>query len=234
MHPMDKDWSNGFVFQSAHDIRIRGFLTEDLARRLEEGFKELNRAINFIRVETPCIVPERIVEQHQSAEFPVWEVGHEQFVGKLFLRPETTKGTYTAIQMLFPQASLLKKQLPVCVWQSGKSFRVEQDKAFRNLRFKEFYQLEFQLVYSEGTAADYHVAAVEVIQDILFRIYGRRRIRAIVVEDDRPFYSTKTTDIYLDDHEIVAISNRTDFEHPVLEVACGLDRLVALYDRVIE
>ena len=44
-----------------------------------------------------------------------------------------------------------------------------------------------------------------------------------------PFYSKKTTDLYLDEWEVIAISSRTDFKYPVLEVSCGLDRLVAIF-----
>ena len=232
MQPMNEKWSNGFVLHSDHDIRIRGFLIEDISRRLEEGFKKLNRAVNFIRIETPCVVPDHVVEQHQKSDFPVWSVDNKDHVGKLFLRPETTRGTYEAFHMLFPQANNLRKQLPLCLWQAGKSFRIEQDKAFRNLRFKEFYQLEFQLAYGEGTAANYHAAAISIMSDILRRIYSN--IGIVITGAETPFYSKETTDLFIGDHEVVAISSRTDFEHPVVEIACGLDRLVALYEGIIE
>lgn len=47
-------------------------------------------------------------------------------------------------------------------------------------------------------------------------------------QDKLPHYSNRTTDLYLDQHEIVGISNRTDFDFSVLEIACGLDRICAL------
>ena len=227
MQPMN-DWPNGLIFYTEDDIRIREFLISTISQRLMERMRMLNPAISFIRVETPCLVPASYTDGHIQSGFPVWNVSHGD--EKLFLRPETTKGTYELLKTLFPQESQLKKRLPVCVWQSGLSFRVEQDKAFSKLRFKQFYQMEFQLVYAPGTAADYHEHAVKSIRWILngiYKIYGAIETK----EDELPFYSTKTTDVYLFNHEVIAISSRKDFDFPVLEISCGLDRLTALYNQ---
>ncbi len=216
-------WPNGLIYYTADDIRIRNFLISEISERLKAAFKELNRAIEFVRIETPCLVPQSIVQDHIDDDFDLWKVEKED----LYLRPESTKGTFLMFPVVCPQKTKLAKILPMCLWQAGLSFRVEQDNTFAHLRFKQFYQLEFQLAYHEGTKANYHACAVNSIQAILRHIFPQKDIRS--EPTDPPFYSKKTTDIYLHDHEAVAISDRTDFEYPILEVSCGLDRLTAIY-----
>ena len=121
--------------------------------------------------------------------------------------------------------------MPLCLYQVSLSFRDEKDKTFNNMRFKQFYQLEFQLAYGASTKADYHVSAVDSVVNLLSRLFPSREIRAEVLNEDCPFYSEKTTDIYIDRWEIVAISSRTDYIHPIVEISCGLDRLVAIWQQ---
>lgn len=226
MQPMP-DWPNGLIYHTEQDIRIREFLISEISAHLRDAFKKLNRAIDFVRVETPCIVPKELLASHQKADFALWKLEDSEFC----LRPESTIGTYLMFPVLFPQKKQLERNLPLCLWQSGLSFRVEQDKAFTNLRFKQFYQLEFQLAYREGTQADYHACAVHAMSFFL-----RQRFEAEglgfwyeELETDRPFYSKQTTDLYLDQYEVIAVSSRTDFDYPVVEVSCGLDRLTVLW-----
>jgi hypothetical protein len=236
MQPMP-DWPNGLIYYTERDIRIREFLIQEISHRLENSLQELNRAIRFIRVETPCMVPPEVVKEHIEAKFPLWAatdlsvpMDNSGIAVPLYLRPESTRGTYLMFDVLFPQIPQQAKMLPLCLWQSGLSFRIEQDKTFSNLRFKQFYQLEFQLAYAEGTKADYHSAAVVAMQIILESLLPHRKGDTVVVADDeRPFYSAKTTDLYCNNHEVVAISARKDFVYPVVEISCGLDRLTAIY-----
>lgn len=218
---------NGLVYQTADDIRVREFLISQISEKLQTSFRQLNRAIAFQRIETPCLVPKSIVQDHIDDNFELYQVADG-----LYLRPESTKGTFLMFSEVFPQESHLRKNLPFCLWQSGLSFRVEQDKTFANLRFKQFYQLEFQIAYAEGTMADYHRCAINSMCEILKSLFPHRQIDVKV--ERPPFYSRKTTDIYLHNREVVAISNRTDFRYPILEVSCGLDRLVAIYQNDID
>ncbi len=222
MKPMP-EWPNGLIYHTEQDIRIREFLILDISSRLRAAFKKLNRAIDFVRVETPCIIPEELLAKHREADFDLWKLEDSEFC----LRPESTIGTYLMFSVLFPQKKQLERNLPLCLWQSGLSFRVEQDKTFTNLRFKQFYQLEFQLAFREGTQADYHACAVDTMREFLRR--QPLEYREEELEADRPFYSERTTDIYLDQWEVVAVSSRTDFDYPVVEVSCGLDRLTMVW-----
>jgi len=217
------NWPNGLVCYTADDLRIRNFLIWEISERLRAAFKELNRSIDFRQVETPCLVPSSVVQDHLEDDFKVWQIADEE----LYLRPESTKGTFLMFPVVCPQEQSLAKRLPLCLWQVGLSFRAEQDKTFANLRFKQFYQLEFQLAYREGTKADYHECAVNSMLEILAHLFPQKSLRTEIPTP--PFYSRKTTDIYLHEREAVAISDRTDFKYPILEISCGLDRLTAIY-----
>lgn len=227
------DSPNGLVYYSEQDLINRQFLIDDISNRIKTTFKKANRAIDFIRIETPCLVPQTIIAEHLDAQFPLWSAVSTSDSEKLWLRPESTKGTYQMFDVLFPQDSEFKKNLPVCLWQSGLSFRVEQDKTFRHLRFKQFYQLEFQIAYSETTKADYHLIAADTMHKFLLDRFPSMFVaREYLKDDELPFYSKTTADLYLSQEnerwEVIAISNRTDFKVPIIEISCGLDRLTYL------
>jgi len=239
MQPV-KDWPNGLICYTESDINAREYLIRIISSRLQDSMKNINRKIEFMRVETPSLVPCSIVSAHQEANFSTWQVNNSNSKDIFALRPESTAGTFMMFEHLFPQENILVKRLPLCLWQSGLSFRVEQDKSFSNLRFKQFYQIEFQLAYSEGTKADYHTHAVESIMNILeflFPLYKKEKslysVDLVEFPEEMPFYSEKTTDIYLADVEVVAVSTRTDFRYPVIEISCGLDRLLAFHQQVV-
>ncbi len=235
-------WPNGLICYTEADIRAREYLIRAISCSMQDWMRTLNRGISFERVETPCLIPKEVASAHIDADFPLWHVSGGQLEKieddeHLWLRPESTAGTYKMFSELYPQESHLRKVLPLCLWQVSLSFRREQDKTFSNLRFKQFYQLEFQLAYAEGTKADYHTHAVEGMIELLkflFPLCARDKsiyplILGDEIDEQRPFYSAKTTDIYVTDTEMVAISTRTDFRYPILEISCGLDRLTALY-----
>jgi glycyl-tRNA synthetase len=116
--------------------------------------------------------------------------------------------------------------MPIVVWQHGKSFRREQDQVVKNMRLKEFYQLEFQIIYADSTANDYSVGLQEqLIRDISLFV-GDCRIEK---SDRLPSYSESTMDIICNktNMEICSISKRNDFAGAkVLEIAIGTDRCV--------
>lgn len=149
------------------------------------------------------------------------------------LRAETTASSYLYAEHLL-KTGLARP--PVCVWQAGKSFRRETNDGARasELRFNEFYQIEFQCVYKIDTKADVRGCAEVAIQKAIKSITRADEIR-MVPSDRLPSYSQETRDVevpYGDKwKEMCSISTRTDFPIEnmlVLEVAVGLDRLVVV------
>jgi glycyl-tRNA synthetase len=159
----------------------------------------------------------------------------------LALRPETTPGSYVYAQHLLNTHS--GARLPLCVWQTGKSFRRESDQVTKNMRLKEFYQQEFQCLYTADTGNDYHAMMQEPVRKLVAETIS---LPTRVVPSDRlPSYSQVTVDVEVNNGdrwmEICSISRRTDFPQKsrvqtrtgpvekdvlVLEVAIGLDRCV--------
>ena len=114
------------------------------------------------------------------------------------------------------------------------------------MRLKEFYQQEFQCIYSADTLNDYQEKILEPLRVMFQKVIG---LPARIVESDRlPSYSQRTMDIEIDNGdkwmEICSISKRTDFPQKVkfqgksgvtekdmlvLEIAIGLDRCIYNY-----
>lgn len=161
---------------------------------------------------------------------------------ELVLRPETTPGSYEYAKYLFDSGT----RPPVVIWQSGKSFRRENDQPNKHCRFKEFYQQEFQCIFTEDTKNDYQSAILPKLKLMFEENIG---LPCRIVESDRlPSYSMKTMDVEVFNEdkwmEICSVSLRKDFSNKikfttktgsvekaclVLEVAIGLDRCVYNY-----
>lgn len=219
-----QDYPNGLVFHSEADIERREHLINVVKRCVVECLQELNPAWGVYRVEAPLLVPNELVSAEYSEEdyFKVDE--------RLSLRPETTAGSYLYAKHLLEQAEksgAKQYRPPVVVWQVGPSFRREQDQPTTKIKFKQFYQQEFQCIYSKNTLNDYHEKILEPLAALIER---RISLSAVKVEEsDRlPSYSSRTTDLVIDGMEVCSISTRTDFEgYNVLEIAFGLDRLLS-------
>jgi glycyl-tRNA synthetase (class II) len=211
-------FSNATVMWSEEEIELREALIREIPSILKRTWTELNPAVKMERIETPILTPGSYLEGHIKTGFELINAGERGF-----LRPETTAGTFEAFALKFPQAGQLKKQLPYCLWQVGKSFRDEtnpETMRASKLRLVEFYQMEFQLFVSEGTKADYVSAAL----NSLVKRFGGSAIGA----DELPHYSRITTDWMMSGLEVAGCSIRTDWPYgEVHEVAIGLDRLVA-------
>lgn len=236
---------NGLVFWDENEVCLREFLVGRFERAIRSELLGMNPAWQFTRIEAPLLTPRDLVNPNYTAD-DIWlQVMHEGERG-LVLRPETTPGSYLYAQQLL-RAS--KAKPPFVVWQAGKSFRREQDQVSKNLRLKEFYQQEFQCIFTEDTLNDYHAKILEPMRRTLQEAIG---IDARVVLSDRlPSYSLKTCDVEVDDKiagrwmEVCSISLRKDFPCKfvlnkkdgskvekallVLEVAIGLDRCVYEY-----
>lgn len=135
-------------------------------------------------------------------------------------------GSFLYAQELLNSHNERKMRLPLCVWQHGKSFRNEQDEKISNMRLKEFYQLEFQIIYSKTTSNDYYSKIVPYINYLINNMVDKSYIEA---SDRLPDYSEVTTDIIIETNkmEVCSISKRKDFEGAnVVEIAIGTDRCV--------
>lgn len=209
-------------FYSEEEIEDREYLIKMFYRSISNHFKEKNKAFQFVRVEGPTLC------------YWEYEQGGETFniEGEVFnLRPETTASSLTYAQHLLQSKEC---KAPLCVWQSGKSYRNEKNDgaSISKLRFNEFYQLEFQIIYSPETKLDVFDEAVtsmlRSLQNLLIDDY-------VTCHSDRlPHYSYITIDF--ETHykeklkEICSISQRKDMEpeYKIVEIAIGLDRMLAI------
>lgn len=227
----------GLPFWTEEEIRIREQAIITLTAAVRGALERLNSAWTFQRVEGPLLTP----RQHISSAYDDSDIFMLQ--AKLgedaaALRAETTASSYLALEAMLKRGDV---RFPVCVWQAGKSFRVEASDGATasNLRYNEFYQLEFQCAYKANSKADYRAAVEPVVGAAIKRITGAADWR-LVPSDRLPAYSETTNDIEVPyTHpgsaekwkEMCSISTRTDFPQDdvrVLEVAIGLDRLVAV------
>lgn len=215
---MKQCFTNATVAWDDLEIARRESLITEIPLLLKRQWKGLNNWVDFHRVETPILTPESHLQSHIDAHFELIKASNRGY-----LRPETTAGTFEALKLRYPQASSLKKRMPLCLWQVGLSFRDEKNAETMRaskLRLVQFYQMEFQLFCSHDTKAPYLEAAIKALTSL----YGGEA----VVPEDLPHYSRKTIDWMMDGLEVAGLSERTDWEHGVVfEVAIGLDRLVA-------
>jgi glycyl-tRNA synthetase len=225
---------------SEDEIEYREHLIRRISRGMIDSLTSLNPAWQFMRIESPVLIPKNQIDLAYTSEdiFHTDDTAHGY---PLCLAPETTIYSYLYA------ADLIKRhqRFPFCVWQVRKSFRKESlDGAnAAKMRYKEFYQMEFQCFFTKGTKADIHTWLVGEMTDLIAT--GYRKVRN-TPSDRLPSYSLKTTDIEVFDEnadesrEIASISERTDFFEDadfrgdaahgvrVVEVAFGLDRLVQL------
>lgn len=222
---------NGLLFWTEQQIDIRNTFVEFFRKQVALTLRATNRAWQIFQVEAPILTPRPFVNQNYGAE-------DMYIVEDLVLRPETTPGSYVAAKTILDQGAAP----PICVWQVGKSFRREQDQPLKQMKLKEFYQQEFQCIYTEDTANDYHAAVLPSVSKMIANMVG---LPTRVVESDRlPSYSKKTMDVEVDNGdkwmEVASISLRTDFPHKVkfktaekallvVEIAIGVDRCVYNY-----
>ena len=215
--------SNGLVFWSEEEIRLREMMKNHFVAALSSNLKIQNRGFELIQVEAPLITPRIFINANYTDEDMF--VLDENFV----LRPETTMGSYRAILELLSPHNERKIKPPVVVWQHGKSFRKEQDQPTKFMRLKEFYQLEFQIAYGISTMNDYSISLIPAMQKAIADMIGPCKIEP---SDRLPDYSESTMDIICEKNnmEVASISKRKDLSGlKVLEVAIGTDRCVYNY-----
>ncbi|RUM46528.1 MAG: hypothetical protein DSY80_01950 [Desulfocapsa sp.] len=226
------DEIGGLRFWNEREILSRTHVQEQLVLAVKIGLRRVNPAWRFFQCETPILTPETHIHAEYVGGSDVYITNGKAAGHGLYMRPETTAGSYAYMKQLLNKS---KVRLPLCVWQAGKSFRqeVNDGASAAKLRFNEFWQLEFQCCYAEGTKADYQA---HILPDLLATMLTLGSGKVRTVDSDRlPSYSTKTVDIEMYDFsydrwvEVASISERTDNENGhVLEIAIGLDRLVSL------
>jgi glycyl-tRNA synthetase len=218
-------------FYEESEIELREMMTARIASTVKNTLSGVNSAWKFKRVEGSILTPQNFVSASYD-EDDIFVTQVEKAGTKLVLRPETTVSSYQFARKLYA-----KEKFPLCVWQVGKSFRVEKSDGATaaKLRFNEFYQLEFQCIYSVGTKADYRAYLMEAVSKQISMFLFGEKIR--FVESDRlPEYSESTLDIEVpfreDWKEIASCSIRTDFAEDirVCEIAIGLDRLIEIHN----
>lgn len=239
---------NSLVIWEEKELRIRRFIEDSLKEEIKTILLSQNQAWKFYQIEAPCLIPMDLINPNYTND-DVWvqEKKVDDMV-QLVLKPETTSSSYVYAQHLLNTNRCLP---PLVVWQTSKSFRREQDQVLKHMRLKEFYQQEFQCIYSADTMNDYQENVLESIRKTLEDLIA---LPTRIVESDRlPSYSLRTMDIEVWNEdkwmEICSISKRTDFPQKarftvksnviekdllVLEIALGIDRILYNYLKRIE
>lgn len=225
---------NSLPFYTEQEILLKEYIINFIHLNVKDILKKQNSAWDFHRIESPCLIPRDLVNENYTNE-DLWvqeSLNHSEVV----LKPETTPATYAFMLEYFKHNNALP---PVCFWQVSKSFRREQDQATKHCRFKEFYQQEFQCLYTKDTKNNYQENIINDLAEMFLNLLALP-VR-VVLSDRLPDYSLKTIDIevYNADKwmEICSVSLRKDFpinpliknkptECYVLEIATGVDRLI--------
>jgi glycyl-tRNA synthetase len=215
-------------FWDENEIELREMFQQRAVSTVKRALTTSNPAWRYFRMEGPILTPEALVSSEHIKSGDVFTVSGGRASVPLVLRAETTGSSYA-----YARNTIGK--MPICVWQSGKSFRTESSDGASpsKLRFNEFWQLEFQCIYADTTKADYRDALIKALTVEIARFTGKN-VRT-VASDRLPVYSSSTLDIeveYAPDkwREMASCSTRTDYAVDMLvcEIAIGLDRIVAM------
>lgn len=216
----------GLRFWSEEEIELREAFQQRMVSVVKSSLLAINPAWSFHRVEGPCLSPrDKISPSYDDGD--LFTTNHVLGGSPLNLRAETTASSYE-------YARHLNKKLPVCFWQSGKSFRRETNDgaSASKLRFNEFHQLEFQCIYRMDTKADYRALILPAIEKEI-EIHTASKSR-IIPSERTPDYSESTLDIEAIYHdswrEMASCSIRKDYSEDtrVCEIAIGLCRIATL------
>lgn len=217
----DKNW---LMVWSQKDIQQREMFEQYITEWLRELLMNINKGFTIHKCEVSQLMPTELIKYEKEDYFTIND--------ELSLRPETTIWSYLYIkELLNPHTN--KYKLPLVVYQHWKSFRNEQDKTEANMRLKEFYQLEYQIAFSDTTQQDYYTIIVEWVKILLSKFFDVR----VEPSDRLPYYSKITTDIINNKNnmELCSISYRTDYPNiypiytgniNVVEIAIWTDRLL--------
>ncbi len=210
---------NGLIFWTQEEIKLRRMFEDYFSAEILKSLRQQNAAFQLIQVEAPLLTPREFINKGYTEEdIYVFE--------DLALRPETTMGSFAYAKHIMSGYNDIKQKPPVVIFQHGKSFRREQDQSTKFMRLKEFYQLEFQIIFGATTANDYSTKLYPDVLSAISNMIGECRIEA---SDRLPDYSEETTDIVCvkSDMEVCSMSKRKDLEgYKVIEIAIGTDRCI--------
>lgn len=225
---------NALPFLTEQELLLKDYLVKTIALQVKQILKKQNRAWDMIQMEAPCLIPREYINENYTDD-DLW-VQQEKNHSPLVLKPETTPSSYLYLEHILSHQEMIP---PIVVWQVSKSFRREQDQTTKNCRFKEFYQQEFQCLYTADTKNDYQTNTIEDLAQMIMNIVALPT--RIVLSDRLPDYSLKTIDIEVFNNdkwmEICSISVRKDFNYQpivknkamecrVLEIAIGIERII--------
>jgi glycyl-tRNA synthetase len=226
---------NGVPFWNSKEILMRQQLSTTFAQDIQEALLDTNKAWCFHQIEAPSLIPKDLISKEYTTE-DVFHLLPKPDERELVLRPETTPASYAYAEHLLHNQLTLP---PLVVWQTAKSFRKEQDQVSKNMRLKEFYQQEFQCIFTADTKNDYFEAIAPIIEQMIHLHVGLET--RLIPSDRLPDYSVKTMDVEVlnDDKwmEVVSLSLRKDVPFQArfksvekdlinFEIAIGLDRCV--------
>jgi glycyl-tRNA synthetase len=210
---------NGLIFWTQEEIKLRRQFEEYFAAEIMSSLRKQNAAFQLIQVEAPLLTPRELINKGYTDE-DIWAFDD------LALRPETTMGSFAYAKHILSGYNEIKQRPPVVIFQHGKSFRREQDQPTKHMRLKEFYQLEFQIIFGATTANDYSVALYPAVLKAISNMIGECRLEP---SDRLPDYSEETMDIVCvkSEMEVCSMSKRKDLEgYKVIEIAIGTDRCI--------
>lgn len=223
---------NGLPVWNERAIVRRRAIEEELAAVFRDVWRERVGDKAMMRVETSPLVYDGDLEIYGKGADKATS-SHSCVCTDLVdisLRNETTFGTFMAAKHFMNQG----QKLPFCVWQSGMSFREEQDFTAKHKRYHAFYQQEFQVLYRKPDNDELDaVLFLDILQKLgdAFPKFNR------IMVDVAPPYSAITFDFEIDGIEVASCSLRKDYPFQqigsgkgiwVAEYAFGLDRLVEL------
>jgi glycyl-tRNA synthetase len=238
---------NALVHWDERHVEARERIANHLAGEVRGFLRGVNPAWDVRRVEAPLLVPRAMISDAYTDADVYAQAKADPGDHDLVLRPETTPTTYAYMRHLLGGHARVRP--PLCVWQSGKSFRREQAQPLKFMRLKEFHQMEFQCAFTADTGADYQELCLEPMRRAIGLAVGHGT--RVVASERLPSYSRRTMDVeaYVpgDDRwmELCSISLRTDYPDAyvsvdkkgnrrenailVLEIAVGLDRCARLW-----
>jgi seryl-tRNA synthetase len=237
--------TEGLRFRRQTELRLREQIKNELVENIQQILFDMNQMWRFEEVETPLIMPKELM--NASYDLDDIFVLQNKIANKDYaLRAETTLGSYLMAVELLKTTSI---RSPLCIYTHGPSFRVENSDGATaaKLRFNQFHQLEFQLIYGADTKAPIVDTMIEKLPTVVNKILNKS-VRTI--ESDRlPSYSIETIDIEVEWYsetakkmefkEIASMSLRKDFPlipghkpYQVFEIAFGTDRLLAMKNNI--
>jgi glycyl-tRNA synthetase len=197
---------NGLPFFNAAWLRDRRYAEQVLADTMKRVLLDANKAWVLTQIEAPCLIPEDLVNPEYDEDSYFRTSGWE-----FALKPETTASSYAYAKYALEHQMAVP---PLCVFQASKSFRRENDQVTKNVRLKEFYQMEFQCIVTDDTKKDYQdvMTVIDPIGEAVKKLTGLQY--HVVTSDRLPKYSEQTLDIEVDTGhkwlEVCSISKRTD------------------------